>query len=620
MKKTLTILLIMVLLAGTFPTLAYGALTLENPKDIIIAQPGLEYTTGSSRVSILGASDWDHPITLNGRRLETTAHGFFAEYVNLAVGTNTFVLANNGKTKAVRITYKPPVSSGGSDNQPFDASRYLYLQGSDPVYGVVKVNNGTRAWNNLEENQIMVPVAKGMKAQIIGEDKNFYMLSDWSFVYKSAMDKFSGEVAPNDVTAISVRDNPEFNSAEVALAMKVNALYDYSFDGNRLVLTLYGTRNLAPISLNDNHLVSKITPIVTTAKNACAYEILLDKGSITNGVYLEYREGEMILGFKRVPAVTGEGLSQVTIFLDAGHGGTDPGALGPLSTFGPMEKDINLSIASYAAEFLRGKGARLIETREDDSAVSLAARMGTVADFKPDLSLSIHANATAVSNDYSKAKGYRVYYTYGLPVTGEEDAVAFIGRRAAELMGLAYDGPRQSNLALGRNMFCPSMIFEVGFMSNPGDYEWLLEEKNRKTAGEAIGMATLEWFQQLSAMEAYDRDQIKVFVGLEKLAFDVEPFIEAGRTLVPMRRIFEALGASVLWNEQEQSVTVLKEEQKIVFKIGEKGYIINEIEKTMEVSAKIVEGGRTVVPLRVLSEALGYVVDWDGETRTIQIN
>jgi N-acetylmuramoyl-L-alanine amidase len=327
----------------------------------------------------------------------------------------------------------------------------------------------------------------------------------------------------------------------------------------------------------------------------------------------------MVLGFKRVPEVTGSDLSQVRIFLDAGHGGTDPGALGPLSSFGPMEKDVNLSIAGYAADFLRGKGAQLILTRGDDSPVSLAERMGIVAENKPDISLSIHANATAVSNDYNKSKGYRVYYTYGLPVSGQEDAVAFISRRAAELMGVTHDGPRQSNLALGRNLFCPSMIFEVGFMSNPSDYEWLLEEKNRKLAGEAIGMATLEWFQQLSASSGYDQKPIMVFVKGEELDFDVEPFIEEGRTLVPMRRIFEALGATVLWDEGLQTATGIKGDEKIVFKIGEKGYIINQLSKTMEVSAKIVEGGRTVVPLRVLSEAFGYRVDWNGETRTITI-
>src|SRR5665648_111578 len=241
MKKILYMMLITTLIVTSFTQFAFAQTVAENPKDIIIAQPGLNYSTSTSNVSILGASDWDFPIYMNGQKLETTAHGFFAEYVPLVAGLNNFVFTNNGKSKTVAIIYKPSTSSGSSSGAaPFDALRYLYLSGSTATYGIIKVNNATRAKDNLEGKDIMVPLAKSTTARIIGEDKYFYMLSDYSFAYKSSFDAFEGVIPVNYVTGISVKDNRAYNSAEVAFKMNVNALYDYYFDGNKLVLTLYG--------------------------------------------------------------------------------------------------------------------------------------------------------------------------------------------------------------------------------------------------------------------------------------------------------------------------------------------------------------------------------------------
>lgn len=622
MKKIIAIFVTAFMMVQPFAVYSHGATLVENPRDIVIAQPGLTFATGSGNVSILGASDWEYPLYMNGVKVETTEHGFFAEYVSLTPGANNFVFTNNDKTKNVTITYTPPkpgTGTGGTTPEPFDPARYLYLSGSTPIYGIVKVNNGTRAQDNLESSNVMAPIAKGTTAQIIGEDKFFYMLADYSFVYKSGMDVYEGKINQNYVTQIHVEDSTENRAAEVFFKMNVNALYNYTFDGNRLLLTLYGTQHLAPIQLNDNRMISKISPVTTSVPGACAYEISLDKGTLSNGVYLEFREGNLVVGFKKIPQVSSGSLAGVKIFLDAGHGGSDPGAMGPMKTFGPTEKDINAEIAAYTARYLRAKGASLVTSREGDTAISLADRVGMIVEHKPDLSLSIHSNSIAVTSNYDLAKGYRTYYTYALPVTGEEDAVSFISRRTAELTGLNYAGKNRSNLALSRTQYSPAMIFEVGFMSNPEDYEWLLKQDNQQAVGEAIGQATLEWFEKLNAMGAYDQAAIKVFVNGEKVAFDVEPFIESGRTLVPIRRIFEAMGAEVTWNEAEQTATVVKGDQTIRFKINDNRYYVNGTENIMDVTARIMEGGRTVVPLRVLSEALGYTVEWDGATQTIQI-
>jgi hypothetical protein len=66
-KNILILVLIMTLLAtgsilGTAPEFAYGSTDITNPRDIVIAQPGLTYTTSHKNISIYGASDWEYPL------------------------------------------------------------------------------------------------------------------------------------------------------------------------------------------------------------------------------------------------------------------------------------------------------------------------------------------------------------------------------------------------------------------------------------------------------------------------------------------------------------------------------------------------------------------------------
>jgi hypothetical protein len=101
----------------------------------------------------------------------------------------------------------------------------------------------------------------------------------------------------------------------------------------------------------------------------------------------------------------------------------------------------------------------------------------------------------------------------------------------------------------------------------------------------------------------------------KELTFDVPPTIENGHVLVPVRAIFEALGAQVTWGGS--LVTATKGSTSIKLEIGGHAFI-NDVPVTLDVPAKIVNG-RMLVPLRFVSEALGAKVDWDGSTQTVTI-
>jgi len=111
----------------------------------------------------------------------------------------------------------------------------------------------------------------------------------------------------------------------------------------------------------------------------------------------------------------------------------------------------------------------------------------------------------------------------------------------------------------------------------------------------------------------------KVMLDDQQLSFDVVPTIENGRTLVPLRAIFEALGADVSWDGATQTVTATKDATQIKLQIGVKTAYKNGSPVTLDVPSKIISD-RTLVPLRFVSEALGANVRWDGDTQTIVIN
>jgi len=115
-----------------------------------------------------------------------------------------------------------------------------------------------------------------------------------------------------------------------------------------------------------------------------------------------------------------------------------------------------------------------------------------------------------------------------------------------------------------------------------------------------------------------DGQDIKVYLDGELLSFDVPPRIEQGRTLVPLRAIFEAMGATVDWDQSSQIVTATRQEVMVQLPIGSKSPTVNGIVWPLDVPAKIV-GDRTLAPLRFVGEAFGGKVEWNEAERTIHI-
>lgn len=119
-------------------------------------------------------------------------------------------------------------------------------------------------------------------------------------------------------------------------------------------------------------------------------------------------------------------------------------------------------------------------------------------------------------------------------------------------------------------------------------------------------------------------DGITVIVNGSVIEFDVPPQIIGDRTMVPMRGTFEALGAKVEWVAELRLALATYGTTVISMCIGESSFTVTNVmtneTKTiaLDVPAQIVDG-RTLIPLRAVSEALGKDVAWNGAARTATI-
>jgi len=147
--------------------------------------------------------------------------------------------------------------------------------------------------------------------------------------------------------------------------------------------------------------------------------------------------------------------------------------------------------------------------------------------------------------------------------------------------------------------------------------------------GEMDLMATEQGLYALAAYDRYlhgqnalykmkDSGAIRVSLNGEYLRFDQEPVNIDGRVLVPMRIIFESMGADVVWDGSQQKVTAALGEKKIELTIGNKTAFVNGNASNLDVPARIING-RTLVPVRFVSESLNTDVAWEQGTKSVVI-
>ncbi len=178
---------------------------------------------------------------------------------------------------------------------------------------------------------------------------------------------------------------------------------------------------------------------------------------------------------------------EITVMLDAGHGGSDTGAISP---HGWKEKEVNLLQVLALDEAFRAAGFKTILTRSDDSFPALYDRPKLAISKKVDAFISIHHNATFASTDPRLS---RHTVAYASNTNGFELAAAIQPYVASVMAPVKNIGAQMRSYAVCRNPVIPSTLLEIDFINLPDGEADTWEPERRKKVADAIVLGFLDW-------------------------------------------------------------------------------------------------------------------------------
>jgi len=194
--------------------------------------------------------------------------------------------------------------------------------------------------------------------------------------------------------------------------------------------------------------------------------------------------GSFVLTIKNKPTA----LSGYTVLIDPGHGGSDPGALGaiidPETGKQYYESKVNFALSTLVKQKLEALGVNVVMTRTGDTTRDLTNRADYITELKPDISVSIHNDASTSST----ATGTSAYYfkPYSFPLAKE------VHNNLLSAWNSIYGRPIQDRgtnfypFRIARVDVCPAILIECGFMSNPTEVTQLTNPANQEILSAAI--------------------------------------------------------------------------------------------------------------------------------------
>lgn len=172
------------------------------------------------------------------------------------------------------------------------------------------------------------------------------------------------------------------------------------------------------------------------------------------------------------------------IFIDPGHGGTNPGTIG---VNGVVESEVNLDVALRLGRILQEAGYTVNYSRTGDTTVSLRKRAQMANEWGADYFVSIHCNY----NTNPVYTGCETFF-YREGTTAERFAIT-VNNALAEETGLYNIGTFQANFAVLRLTTMPAILVELALLSNPQDAQKLAEPAFRQLCAQGIANGIIEF-------------------------------------------------------------------------------------------------------------------------------
>lgn len=422
--------------------------------ELVLPKEKRTYVT-TNYAFFVGKANKSEEISINDEKIYVASNGAFAHSIKLKDGENRIVLKSNYNTQVYRF-YKTPVE----DNVETELIELV-----PKTYQVIKDNTPLRSSPiDYGMNRISHLFA-GTNLVINGRKGNFYRV----FLAKNK----EAWIQKDSVLLAQVNSAPKFITMN-SESFKNASRHKIEFSA-KLPYTIEETEKEIFFKVY-NPLVSESSVYTMNVRKPEKYYY---ETSLNDGTY--------VFKVSELPKVDNGTLCGLTVVVDAGHGGSEKGALGCLGNF---EKDINLKIANELKSILASLGANVVMTRECDANVSLDDRVKIAKENCSNIFVSIHLNSIPdIKFDVHKNKGTSVYY-YN---QNSKDLAKIIEKSVVSKLNTRNEGVRTASFAVLRPSEYVAVLVEVAYMTNPVDSVLYTQEDFPSETAKAIADGILKY-------------------------------------------------------------------------------------------------------------------------------
>ncbi|WP_414515205.1 N-acetylmuramoyl-L-alanine amidase [Nostoc sp. PCC 9305] len=379
---------------------------------------------------------------------------------------------------------------GKTITQPGSGKIEILSRAQLPV-SEVTVESGVARTGPSTDYSRLTPLPKGTRATVTGREGEWLRLDYGAWINSKETRILPGAVPPQTIIrSVGYRQLP--SATEIVFPLQVPVPVSVQQSEQTLALTLYNTTAQTDIiRLDDNPLINRLD-WQQEAPGQVKYTFNLKKAQQW-GYKLRYDGTTLVLALRHPPKIGNtrrKPLANFKIVLDPGHGGKESGASGPT---GYLEKDVNLVVSKLLRDELVKRGATVVMTREDDKEVSLVERQAIISQEEPAIAISIHHNSLPDDGDADKIKGFGAFWYQ----PQAHSLAIFLQTYVVKKLGKPSYGVFWDNLALTRPAVAPSVLLELGFMSNPDEFEQVANPEEQKKMAKAIAQGITEWFRSV---------------------------------------------------------------------------------------------------------------------------
>ncbi|WP_445628135.1 N-acetylmuramoyl-L-alanine amidase [Nostoc sp. DSM 114167] len=379
---------------------------------------------------------------------------------------------------------------GKTITQPGSGKIEILSRAQLPV-SEVTVESGVARTGPSTDYSRLTPLPKGTRATVTGREGEWLRLDYGAWINSKETRILPGAVPPQTIIrSVGYRQLP--SATEIVFPLQVPVPVSVQQSEQTFALTLYNTTAQTDIiRLDDDPLIYRLD-WQQEAPGQVKYTFNLKKAQQW-GYKLRYDGTTLVLALRHPPKIGNTRrklLANFKIVLDPGHGGKETGASGPT---GYLEKDVNLVVSKLLRDELVKQGATVVMTREDDREVSLVERQAIISQEEPAIAISIHHNSLPDDGDAEKTKGFGAFWYQ----PQAHSLAMFLHNYVVKKLGRPSYGVFWDNLALTRPTAAPSVLLELGFMSNPDEFEQVVNPEEQKKMAKAIAQGITEWFRSV---------------------------------------------------------------------------------------------------------------------------